>query len=272
MWHSKLTGIVAMPHSHDPISASDIISDGLQQLTPFTAFKSNHNAAIIRNTLEALFPAVCDNTTYNLTCEIFLQLAYDRCENTKRNFRIVLYRTNLKVFIQSEDIFEQDAIFDFHYAFVFERPRVSWHRHWMRNAHLAASRTTCRAGRAVGVQFTNNKVPLLSGYNGVPPDYPHPKSCIRVDRKCPTGEGLDLCPCAHAEINAIAMASKRGISLEDSVVYVTSRPCAGCMGALAILKPNKIVFEDSYDGADLVSDIAKHANIPLINIRELTDD
>lgn len=250
----------------------ELIRSYLSAIVPMTEFKSKDNSAIIRRALEELFPLTCDDTTYNALACVFLNLAYDRAENENKTFRLVRYRTTLTVYFDSSDLFDQEPIFVFHYAFVFERPRVSWHVHWMRYAYLAASRTNCRAGRAVGAQFVHNNVQLISGYNGVPPKFPHPKTCLRVDRNCPTGTGLDLCPCNHAEKNAIGQAANRGIALAGSTLYVTSRPCPGCMGDLAVVRPKRIIYDDLYDGADVVDEIARRANIELIHIKDVTDE
>jgi len=257
--------------AQDP-TPSDVINSGLKQMKQFQPFIDKHNASVIRNVLEQLYPITCSDETFFEMAKVFLNMAYDISENERKQFKIIKYRDTLSIYFDSDDLFEQQPVITFHYGFVFERPRESWHRHFMRGAFWAAGRTTCRAGRAVGVQVVQNKVPVMSAYNGVAAGSPHPKTCLRVERGCKTGEGLHLCPCNHAEQNAIGMAAKLGIRLEGSTMYVTSRPCATCMSLLSIAQPERIIYDDTYDSNGEVEDIARHASIELISIRELEDN
>ena len=39
----------------------------------------------------------------------------------------------------------------------------------------------------------------------------------------PSGQCLDMCPCAHAESNAIDNAARHGIAIKDSYLYCTNK-------------------------------------------------
>ncbi|MBF0622350.1 MAG: dCMP deaminase family protein [Magnetococcales bacterium] len=143
--------------------------------------------------------------------------------------------------------------------------RPNWDRHWMSAAELAAQMSTCASGRKVGAVFVRDKRLLATGFNGVPSGYPHPESCIRRERNIPSGEGLHLCVCAHAEANGIANAARHGIRLVDATVYVTCQPCAMCMGALANVGISKVMFAGDYPD-DRTKDIADHAGIGLVRM------
>lgn len=252
------------------MSASTIINDSLAKISKHCSFKPFDSATkYVKATLEELYPVCCDDATYIEMCKVYLTMAFSVCENEQREFDVIRYRNTITIHFANRDLL-RDPVMSLVYDYVFERPRESWDRHFMRSAHQAASRTTCRAGRAVGAQFVRNNVPLVRGYNGVPSKFPHPKSCKRIDMGCKTGEGLHLCPCNHAETNAIAMAAGNGINLQGSTLYVTSRPCPQCMGALSVVKPARIIYDDPYDGADEVSNIALNAGIELIRLVDIT--
>ncbi|MBF0295167.1 MAG: dCMP deaminase family protein [Magnetococcales bacterium] len=145
--------------------------------------------------------------------------------------------------------------------------RPAWDRHWMDAAHLAAQMSTCASGRKVGAVFVRDKRLLATGFNGVPSGYPHPDVCARRVAGLPSGQGLDLCVCAHAEANGVANAARHGVSLEGSVVYVTCQPCASCMGMLANVGIKRVIFGGPYpdERSRLIAD---YAGIELICLAE----
>ena len=142
-----------------------------------------------------------------------------------------------------------------------ERP--SWDQHWMAAARLAAQMSTCASGRKVGAVFVREKRLLATGFNGVPSGFPHPVTCLRREAGLPSGQGLDLCVCAHAEANGIANAARHGVSLNGASVYVTCQPCASCMGGLSNVGILKVIFGGPYPD-DRSAAIAQYAGIELI--------
>lgn len=154
--------------------------------------------------------------------------------------------------------------------------REPWQRFFMNRAYAVAERSTCKSvrnGRKVGIGavFTRGTVDLVSGYNGVPSKFPHPVECERIKRGCKSGQDLHLCPCNHAEQNAIANAAENNISLRGTSLYCTARPCHICMGVLAGIGVERIIYDVSYpfDGhADLSSDIAGYRGIPVLQLDE----
>jgi len=138
--------------------------------------------------------------------------------------------------------------------------RNSWNRFYMEMAISVAQMSTCAAGRKVGAVFVRDKRVLTTGFNGVPAGYPHPKECIRKIQGVPSGQGLEMCGCAHAEANGIANAARVGLSLMDSTLYTTTEPCSLCMGALANVGVKEVIYKDEYHH-QISTDIAKYANI-----------
>ncbi|MBF0369851.1 MAG: dCMP deaminase family protein [Magnetococcales bacterium] len=143
--------------------------------------------------------------------------------------------------------------------------RPDWDQHWMEAAQLAAQMSTCASGRKVGAVFVRDKRLLATGFNGVPSGYPHPTTCARREAGVPSGQGLDLCVCAHAEANGVANAARYGMSLEGATVYVTCQPCAACMGMLANVGVNKVIFGGTYPD-ERSQGIADHAGIKLSSL------
>ena len=88
----------------------------------------------------------------------------------------------------------------------------------------ASFRVKCPS-RSVGAVITQGKNIIATGYNGPTSGFPHPQTCKRVDLKVPSGTRLELCPCAHAEQNAIAQAAKNGVSTKGATLYTPLMPC-----------------------------------------------
>lgn len=141
--------------------------------------------------------------------------------------------------------------------------REPWNNFWMDRAIHVATRSTCKSGRKVGAIFVRDNIELVFGFNGVPTKYPHPISCTRRDLGLKSGEGLDKCPCAHAEMNGIANATKNGISLKDSTLYTTTYPCAMCMPILANAGIKEIIYLDVYSHP-ITESIAEYADVVLV--------
>lgn len=140
--------------------------------------------------------------------------------------------------------------------------RPTWDQHFITMAHQVAEMSTCASSRKVGAVFVKNRRILASGVNGVPSGYPHPSECLRRRQGVPSGQGLDICLCTHAETNGIANAARHGISLEGSDCFVTCQPCAPCMGLMANTGIKRIVFGGDYPD-DRARAVAEYAGITL---------
>lgn len=127
-------------------------------------------------------------------------------------------------------------------------------------AHLSAQMSTCVGGTRVGAVFMRNRRILSTGFNGVPRSFPHPETCARREAGVASGDGLHLCPCAHAEANAIANAANAGVSLAGATCYCTHKPCVSCMGALANVGVTEVLYDKDYPSS-CADEIAMHADI-----------
>ncbi len=126
-----------------------------------------------------------------------------------------------------------------------DRPTVD--QYFVDMTHLVKSRGTCPR-RQVGAVVVKDKRVLTTGYNGAPRGFPHPcdTGCIRDELKIPSGMMADVCPCLHAEQNAILQAATTGVSIEGSDIYCTTQPCTQCSRMIANCGIKRVIFEQEY--------------------------
>lgn len=128
---------------------------------------------------------------------------------------------------------------------VDERPTVE--QYFMDMTHLVKSRGTCPR-RQVGALIVKDKRVLTTGYNGAPRNFPHPcdAGCLRDELQIPSGMMADVCPCLHAEQNAILQAATTGVSIEGADLYCTTQPCTQCSRMIANCGIGSVVFQEEY--------------------------
>lgn len=125
--------------------------------------------------------------------------------------------------------------------------RISWDEYFIQIAALVSQRSTCMR-RNVGAVIVKNKRMLATGYNGAPSGLGHclEIGCLREKMRIPSGERHELCRGLHAEQNAIIQASLYGISVKDSILYITNQPCVICAKMLINAGIKEIVINDGY--------------------------
>lgn len=126
-----------------------------------------------------------------------------------------------------------------------ERPSVD--QYFMDMTHLVKVRGTCPR-RRVGAVIVKDKRVLTTGYNGAPRNFPHPidVGCLRDELQIPHGMLADICPCLHAEQNAIIQAATTGVSIDGGDLYCTTQPCTQCSRMVANCGIRRVVFEEEY--------------------------
>ena len=127
-----------------------------------------------------------------------------------------------------------------------ERPTID--HYFMDMTHLVKARGTCPR-RQVGAVIVKDKRVLTTGYNGAPRNFPHPidVGCLRDELKVPRGMIADICPCLHAEQNAIIQAATTGVSIDGAELYCTTQPCTQCSRMVANCGIKRVVFEEEYN-------------------------
>jgi dCMP deaminase len=111
-------------------------------------------------------------------------------------------------------------------------------------AKLAATRSTCRAA-AVGAVVVKDKQVLATGYNGPPAGAHHCTDmgyCYEGISRCDADQAYPS-RSSHAEANAIAMAAKKGISVDGATIYATLEPCLSCLKLIIASGIKEIYFE-----------------------------
>ena len=137
-----------------------------------------------------------------------------------------------------------------------------WDERFMTIAHEVSSWSSCMR-RSVGAVIVKDKHIIATGYNGaVQGVYScvEKNNCLRSE--VATGEKLDYCMAVHAEQNAIAQASKLGISTVGATMYVTTMPCVTCMKLIINSGIKRVVYLQDYP-SELTKMIAEQADIIL---------
>ena len=121
---------------------------------------------------------------------------------------------------------------------------ISWNDYFMKAATLASVRSPCDRLKVGCVIVKNNRL-ISMGYNGFLAGTDH-RSIVRWGHEQAT---------IHAEINAITDAAKRGVSIDDSVAYITHYPCINCFKALASSGVKKIYYQVDYKNDPILEDL-----------------
>lgn len=130
--------------------------------------------------------------------------------------------------------------------------RKKWDTYFLRLADTAALQSPCHS-RQIGAVLARQKDIIAIGYNGPPRGAQHCyEKCPRKVAGYASGEGLNLCPATHAEINAIINAARNGVSTNHSTIYMSSDcpiPCKNCIASLINAGIEEIVVSklDHYD-------------------------
>lgn len=142
-----------------------------------------------------------------------------------------------------------------------ERP--SWDDYFMKIADDVSTRSTC-IRRKVGAVIIKDKRMLSTGYNGVPTGITHctEETCLRNKYNVPSGERHELCRGLHAEQNAIIQAAYHGVSIKDSIIYITHQPCSICTKMLINSGVKKFIYRSPYNDT-LAIEMANEAGIVL---------
>jgi dCMP deaminase len=163
-----------------------------------------------------------------------------------------------------------------------EARTARWDQKFLEVCETLAKWSTCKS-RKIGAILVRNNTIVSTGYNGPPRNVPHcgePGSIHQVTSEvygiykdktvCPrkalgynSGEGLHLCPAAHAEDNAITNAARLGVPTVGTTIYMNCGvPCRECLkriinaGILEIVCVNP---DDWYD--NLSKFLVKEAHI-----------
>lgn len=140
-----------------------------------------------------------------------------------------------------------------------------WNYRYIGLAKEISNWSSCLRRKVGSIITVNNRI-VSTGYNGAPSGIQSCKEtgeCLR--RFVGSGESLEKCLAIHAEQNAIAQASRMGISIEDGEIYVTTFPCVNCMKQIIASGIKKIYYLEDYN-SPFAKELAEKSNVETIKI------
>jgi dCMP deaminase len=120
-----------------------------------------------------------------------------------------------------------------------ERP--SWDEYFKEIVQVTSKRSPCHRLKVGCLLVLNNRI-VSQGYNGFLPGCDH-ISIVRDGHEQAT---------VHAEQNALCDCSKRGVSSNDSIAYITHYPCIICTRLLLASGIKEIKYINDYKNDELV--------------------
>ena len=108
---------------------------------------------------------------------------------------------------------------------------MTWSVHWINHAFLISNQSPCTRGQVgcVIVDQFNNPVSICS--TGPPRKAPgtlcNVDECERTKQNIQSGTQIEI-GCHHAEQNALKNALRKGISVLNCSIYITTAPCLVC--------------------------------------------
>lgn len=140
------------------------------------------------------------------------------------------------------------------------KTRATWQEYFMNIAKIVSERSTCDRAY-VGCVLVNKDNRIVStGYNG---SISGNAQCDEVGHTMRDGHCIAT---IHAEMNAILYCAKEGISIKNSVCYVTHFPCLNCTKALIQAGISKIYYENGYRIDDYAIELLDKNGIEYIQI------
>jgi dCMP deaminase len=154
-----------------------------------------------------------------------------------------------------------------------------WDDYFLDIANVVAENSKCFS-RKIGAVLVRDKAIISTGYNG-PPRGMDPctyisdatgvisEMCPRKAGGYPSGEGLHLCPAAHAERNALIQAARTGVSTMGSTLYCyCGQVCKDCAAEIVNAGCSRLVYLDGavpYD--NLAEKILKASGIEITIVK-----
>ena len=138
--------------------------------------------------------------------------------------------------------------------------RVSWNTYFMNIDKAVSTRSTCRR-KYVGAVTLRNKTILSTVYNVSINGLPHydEVGCEMVEEHCVRT--------THTEVNAIVQATKNGVKVDRSEIYVTASPSYNCFKIIANAGIKINYYDELYRDERIIVR-AKEVGIKLISLED----
>lgn len=128
--------------------------------------------------------------------------------------------------------------------------RQSWDNYFFEMLDLIGERSTCDRGKCACVIVNFEKRILVTGYAGSISGKKHCSEAGHLFRKSLSDDGKVITKnCVrtiHAEQNAICQAAKNGVSLANSIAYISMSPCRACTMLLLSAGVTSFYFKKLY--------------------------
>ena len=116
-------------------------------------------------------------------------------------------------------------------------------------AQLARGQGRCLR-RQVGAVIVRDQSIIATGFNGTPVGFRNctEGGCDRCfnSKLYPEGRDYDLCVCVHGEQNCILQAARFGISIQNTTLYTTLKPCLTCLKDILNSGISGVVYRDEW--------------------------
>jgi len=115
-------------------------------------------------------------------------------------------------------------------------------------AELTAIQANCVKYKVGSVIVRDNRI-ILQGYNGTIPGFINCSEKFHDYDEIKMFNDHHIWSSAfevHSEMNIICYAAKKGISLENTIMYCTHTPCNNCLKHLIQVGISKIVYKNLY--------------------------
>ena len=115
------------------------------------------------------------------------------------------------------------------------------HQKFMSEALKEAEKSKCWWRQVGAVAVKNNKI-IFRGFNRMLPteDECYKIGCIRDSIE--PGKDPEVCSVTHAEASIISLAARDGVSLKNTILYVTHFPCPACAKLIALARFKKVIY------------------------------
>lgn len=126
--------------------------------------------------------------------------------------------------------------------------KLNKHKYYLDHAILVAKRSKC-ISHQVGCVIVKDDDIIVSGYNGTPPGYINcnDKFCDGYHESHHEWSNIHE---IHAEQNAICRAARKGIPIQDAIIYSTLKPCMHCSKMIVMAGIKEIYYIKKYDRND----------------------
>ena len=111
----------------------------------------------------------------------------------------------------------------------------------METAKLFGAMSYCKRKQVGAVLSTDKGRILATGYNG---------TLAGLDNNCEDANNITSDLVLHAEQNIVVWCAENGVSMKDTVMYITISPCQHCAKLIAGAGVKKVVYGDIYKNGD----------------------